>query len=197
LDKRDFEVDFEDHHVTKLLRVAESQDRQFSLVWTYLCHGLRFGEAVGEKVLPGLQVQDFYWNEGLVKFQGKGFDSGKADLVFQPVHPALLDATQRFKNRDNGKLFSIPPRTLRYYFKRHCKKAGIPGWEEAHPHRLRHWFANAIRPYARDEFEVMGMLRHSKKGLQRIFGATIVYMSTPVSRRRELTLKALEPILGN
>ncbi len=195
LRKREYEVDLEDYQVRNLLRVAEVEGMEYWLCWAYLIHGLRFGEAVGERALPGIHMEDFYWQDGLVKITGKGYQGGLVQKVFQPVHSGVLEATREYRSQNQGKLFTMPPRTFRYHFKRQCKRAEIPGWEESHPHRLRHWFSNAVRPHTRDAFELMDLMRHSKKSLQRVFGATVVYV-VETKRRRELTLKALEPILG-
>lgn len=194
---REFEVDLEDRHVAEILRIAKADSPRDFLIFSYLAHGLRNGEVVGEKRLPGLHAEDYLWQEGTVKVIGKGYEAGRVRTHLQPVHPVILERTRDYLNgRVSGKLFQVSARTVRWMTKKYSRMAGVGGWEEVHPHRIRHWAANAIRPHARDEFEVMGFLRHSKKSLQRIFGTTVEYMNLPVPRRRELTLMALNKVLA-
>jgi len=53
-----------------------------------------------------------------------------------------------------------------------------------------------VGPLCKDPFETMGMMRHSKKALRKIFGSTPLYVRDPsLPRRRELTFQVVARVL--
>ncbi len=204
------EVDLTTPDVREMLDLAEKTGLVDYCLLGFMAIGLREAEVTGsddpripgERRLPGLRVEDLKRDSVLV--HGKGYTVKDYDgtvrqdatkIVLYPVPGELMDPAKALaRDAGHGRLVPLGTRTARRIVRRYARLAGVEEWRLVHPHRLRHWFEEAVRPVAKDPFELADMMRHSKKGVGVSSAGGFYARTISTSRRREILLEAVKPL---
>lgn len=144
--------------VSLMLRLALDQGGERDwLLLSLMRYGLRVGEIVGWRGLPGIRTEDLRENGIWVK--GKGYTAGIVQDRLVPLKQELLSRLKLFAPR-TGLLFPISEVWVEQITKRYAKLAGIEDWERVGPHRLRAFFATDAKEKGIDAFTIRDLMRH-------------------------------------
>ena len=130
-------------------------------------YGLRCGEIVGWRGLPGIRIEDI--REDGIWVKGKGYARGIVQdrLVVLPVevikrircHVAQT-LVGHLDDKHEDKVFPISAVRAEQIVKRYAREAGIDDWEMVGPHRLRAFFATDAKDKGLDAFTIRDLMRH-------------------------------------
>lgn len=127
-------------------------------------YGLRCGEIVGWRGLPGIRVGDVRSDGVWVK--GKGYARGIVQDRLVPLPKQLIKHLQQYSRQaadgvnSDRKIFSISEVWAEEIVKRYAKQAGIDDWMGVGPHRLRAYFATDAKDKGYDAFTIRDLMRH-------------------------------------
>ena len=154
----------EDQVRAMLQKAKETSQRDHLLLSLMVNCGFRRAELVGgddgrvpeQKRLPGIRIENL--RDGGVYILGKKAD--REVLVPIPL-PLLTEIHQYIGKRTTGPLFDYSTDGVRKVCLKYAKAAGIPDWERAHPHRLRHFFITRVaKQTGRDPWKTRDLARH-------------------------------------
>ena len=152
-----------------MLELAKESPRDHLLL-TLMRWGLRCGEIVGWRGLPGLRWEDV--RAGSLWIKGKGFRKGSAEPFSHydpnqyavPMPLEVMEELRRygdtFKHSAVDKVFSISEVWAEQLVKRYARLAGIEDWQRVGPHRLRAFFATDAKDREVDGFMIRDLMRH-------------------------------------
>jgi integrase len=153
--------------VTRMIQLAkESRERDYLLL-QLMRYGLRCGEIVGWRGLPGIRSVDIR-NEG-IWVKGKGYARGivqdrlvpmPRELILQLRRYASQTLIERSDNNLQEKLFPLSEVRAEQIVKRYARNAEIDDWERVGPHRLRAYFATDAKDKGLDAFTIRDLMRH-------------------------------------
>ncbi|MBO0888362.1 site-specific integrase [Candidatus Bathyarchaeota archaeon] len=150
-----------------MLDLAEHESERDYLLLLLMRYGLRCGEIVGWRGLPGIRIEDI--REDGIWVKGKGYARGIVQdrLVVLPqnaIRRLRRYLTQtlvtHFENAQEDKVFPISAVRAEQIVKRYAKNAGIDDWERVSPHRLRAFFATDAKDRGLDAFTIRDLMRH-------------------------------------
>jgi integrase len=156
-------------------------------------YGVRCGEVVGWRGLPGIRVQDLRDNGIWIK--GKGYAAGIVQDRLVPMPPDVMELLKTFINmgrrRSEEKLFPITEYWAEQIVKGYAKRAGIEDWERVGPHRLRAFFATDAKDKGQDAFTIRDLMRHKN------ITTTNLYVGQSSPERLAKIVKSLASQEGN
>jgi integrase len=145
-----------------MLELAKARSFRDLLLLLLMRYGVRCGEIVGWRGLPGIRVQDIRDNGIWIK--GKGYAAGIVQDRLVPMPPDVIELLKSFINmgrrRPEDKLFPITEYWAEQIVKGYAKRAGIEDWERVGPHRLRAFFATDAKDKGQDAFTIRDLMRH-------------------------------------
>jgi len=153
--------------VHTMLNQAKHKSERDYLLLLLMRYGLRCGEIVGWRGLPGIRIEDI--REDGIWGKGKGYARGVVQdrLVVMPgdmIRRLRLYVAQtfvaRFRENQEDKVFPISAVRAEQIVKRYAKDAGIDDWERVGPHRLRAFFATDAKDKGLDAFTIRDLMRH-------------------------------------
>lgn len=128
--------------VERILSAAEAVSHRDYLIILLMRWGLRVGEVVGYRGLPGIYKRDLRQNGIWVK--GKGYAAGIVQDALYPIPPnsGVMDRLRAYSAQMavDEKLFDIDGRWAEDLVKRYAQQANIEDWELVTPHRFRAFF---------------------------------------------------------
>jgi integrase len=127
-------------------------------------YGLRCGEIVGWRGLPGIRADDL--REKGIWIKGKGYARGIVQDRLVPI-PARVMAHLRIyasntanKTPPSTKIFPISEVRAEQIVKNYAKLANVEDWQRVGPHRLRAFFATDAKDKGLDAFTIRDLMRH-------------------------------------
>lgn len=153
--------------VARMLEIASRRKKRDHLMLQLMRYGLRCGEIVGWRGLPGIRVGDLR-GEG-VWVKGKGYARGivqdrlvplPSELVRQMQQYAALPTSGQIGFSGDRKIFPISEVRAEKIVKYYARKAGIDDWDRVGPHRLRAFFATDAKDRGLDAFTIRDLMRH-------------------------------------
>lgn len=152
------------NEIKKLLKTINSNnstnaDRDEAIIKTLIFTGLRVSE------LADLSIDNLDFEEGLIKFTGKG---NKERIV--PLHEEVKKAINRWLPENAEDIFNCTVRTIQRVVKKYVKKAGID--KNITPHKLRHTFASLFYHNTKDLKALQDLLGHADISTTQIYTHT-------------------------
>jgi|SRR6266540_4863822 len=153
--------------VGKMLDLAEARKDRDYLLLQLMRYGLRCGEIVGWRGLPGIRIADI--RDDGVWVKGKGYARGIVQDRLVPMPKDLIRELRRYTARtfannfnegEEDKIFPISEVRAEQIVKRYAREAGIDDWERVGPHRLRAFFATDAKDKGLDAFTIRDLMRH-------------------------------------
>ena len=153
--------------VDLMLERAKLANERDHLLLQLMRYGLRCGEIVGWRGLPGIRTGDIR-DQG-IWVKGKGYAGGIVQdrLVPIPRHLtkqlksyAAEQARCRSDRSHPDKIFPISEVWAERIVKKHARDSGIDDWERVGPHRLRAFFATDAKDKGLDAFTIRDLMRH-------------------------------------
>ena len=150
-----------------MLTLAEHESERDHLLLLLMRYGLRCGEIVGWRGLPGIRIEDI--REDGIWIKGKGYERGIVQdrLVVLPQSVIRMlrryltrTLVSRFKDAHEDKVFPISGVRAEQTVKRYARDAGIDDWKRVGPHRLRAYFATDAKDRGLDAFTIRDLMRH-------------------------------------
>ena len=149
-----------------LERARVTNERDFLLL-QLMRYGLRCGEIVGWRGLPGIRAADIR-DQG-IWVKGKGYARGiiqdrlvpmPKDLVRQ-LRSYIADLAPYRSERSNlDRIFPISEVWAERIVKKYAKECKVDDWERVGPHRLRAFFATDAKDKGVDAFTIRDLMRH-------------------------------------
>lgn len=129
-------------------------------------YGLRCGEIVGWRGLPGIRVGDIR-SEG-IWIKGKGYARGIVQDRLVPLPRSLISGLRNYALRSErsygkgiqSKVFPISEVRAEQIVKQYARAAKVEDWERVGPHRLRAYFATDAKDRGLDAFTIRDLMRH-------------------------------------
>ena len=155
------------YQVERMLGLTENESERDHLLLLLMRYGLRCGEIVGWRGLPGIQLEDLRPNGIWVK--GKGYSRGIVQDRLIPMPDYLMRLLRGFisssgrkssPGKSQGKVFPISEVHAERIVKKYARLAGIEDWERVGPHRLRAFFATDAKDKGLDAFTIRDLMRH-------------------------------------
>jgi integrase len=148
--------------VQKMLELAKARSFRDHLLLLLMRYGVRCGEIVGWRGLPGIRVQDIRDNGIWIK--GKGYAAGIVQDRLVPMPPYVIELLNSFiglgRRRPEDKVFPLSEYWAEHIVKGYAKSAGMEDWERVGPHRLRAFFATDAKEKGQDAFTIRDLMRH-------------------------------------
>ncbi len=153
--------------VNTMLNLSRRRSERDFLLLLLMRYGLRCGEIVGWRGLPGIRIEDIRQDGIWVK--GKGYARGIVQdrLVVLPVevikrirYHVARTLIGRLDDKQEDKVFPISAVRAEQIVKRYAREAGIDDWERVGPHRLRAFFATDAKDKGLDAFTIRDLMRH-------------------------------------
>ncbi len=153
--------------VEQMLRLAESRNERDHLLLLLMRYGLRCGEIVGWRGLPGIRLGDLRPDGIWIK--GKGYATGIVQDRLVPIPKNVLQRLARyaaktqladFHEGEEDKVFPISEVRAEQIVKCYAREAGVDDWERVGPHRLRAFFATDAKEQGLDAFTIRDLMRH-------------------------------------
>lgn len=153
--------------VDTMLHLAHERSERDYLLLQLMRYGLRCGEIVGWRGLPGIRANDLR-NEG-IWVKGKGYARGIVQDRLVPMPKELIKQLRRHvsqtlphrsNNDSDDKVFPISEVRAERIVKQYARQAGIDDWERVSPHRLRAYFATDAKDKGLDAFTIRDLMRH-------------------------------------
>ncbi len=145
-----------------MLELAKARSRRDHLLLLLMRYGLRCGEIVGWRGLPGIRVQDV--RDTGIWIKGKGYAAGIVQDRLVPMPPDVMELLKSFvslgRRRPEDKVFPLSEYWAEQIVKGYAKRAGIEDWERVGPHRLRAFFATDAKDKGQDAFTIRDLMRH-------------------------------------
>ena len=146
--------------VSSMLAIAKgNSDRDHTLL-LLMRYGLRCGEIVGWRGLPGIKREDLRENGIWVK--GKGYSSGIVQDRLVPMPREVMGRIRSFASMAplGDRLFTISEVWAEKVVKKCARLAGVEDWQRVGPHRLRAFFATDAKDRGLDAFTIRDLMRH-------------------------------------
>jgi integrase len=152
--------------VNAMLQIARDTKERDYLLLELMRYGLRCGEIVGWRGLPGIRISDIR-NEG-IWVKGKGYSRGIVQDRLVPMPKDVLrhlrgyidSALAGSDDADQQKIFPLSEVRAEQIVKSYAKRAGVDDWEKVGPHRLRAYFATDAKDKGLDAFTIRDLMRH-------------------------------------
>jgi integrase/recombinase XerD len=153
--------------VQTMLRLARQNSERDFLLLQLMRYGLRCGEIVGWRGLPGIRIEDIRQQGVWVK--GKGYARGIVQDRLVPIPREVMQNLQQYAAKtvaakftpgEEDKVFPISEVRAEQIVKRYAREAGIDDWERVGPHRLRAFFATDAKDKGFDAFTIRDLMRH-------------------------------------
>lgn len=150
--------------VDAMIQFARGRSERDYLLLQLMRYGLRCGEIVGWRGLPGIRVGDIR-NDG-IWVKGKGYSRGIVQDRLVPLPKQLVQHLQQYSRiisetgNADAKLFSISEVWAEEIVKGYARRAGIEDWRGVGPHRLRAYFATDAKDKGYDAFTIRDLMRH-------------------------------------
>lgn len=148
--------------VSAMLERARVTSRRDFLLLQLMRYGLRCGEIVGWRGLPGIRVEDI--REQGIWVKGKGYARGIVQDRLVPLPRDLIRQLRSFAAESVGdgldKIFPISEVWAERIVKKYAREAGVDDWERVGPHRLRAFFATDAKDKGLDAFTIRDLMRH-------------------------------------
>ena len=150
--------------VDSMIQLAKESSKRDYLLLQLMRYGLRCGEIVGWRGLPGIRAGDVRTDGIWVK--GKGYSRGIVQDRLVPLPKQLIKHLQQYCRQaseggnSDRKIFSISEVWAEEIVKRYAQKAGIDDWAGVGPHRLRAYFATDAKDKGYDAFTIRDLMRH-------------------------------------
>jgi integrase/recombinase XerD len=149
-----------------MLSLARARRQRDYLLLALMRYGLRCGEIVGWRGLPGIRRPDIR-TEG-IWVKGKGYARGIVQDRLVPLPKEMirelrlytLEDPKRRKASDDDRVFPLSEVRAEQIVKHYAKKAGVDDWERVGPHRLRAYFATDAKDKGLDAFTIRDLMRH-------------------------------------
>lgn len=150
--------------VNSMITLAAQESERDHLLLLLMRYGLRCGEIVGWRGLPGIRKGDI--REKGIWVKGKGYARGIVQDRLVPMPFNLMDHLKRFigntrlQQYNSEKIFPISEVRAEQIVKKYAKMAGIEDWRLVGPHRLRAFFATNAKDKGFDAFTIRDLMRH-------------------------------------
>ena len=153
--------------VARMLELSRAKSERDHLLISLMRYGLRCGEIVGWRGLPGIRIADIR-DEG-IWVKGKGYARGIVQDRLVPLPKGIVRQLRRYASLDDNtdnqgsdelRIFPISEVRAEKIVKAYAKKAGIEDWEKVGPHRLRAFFATDAKDKGLDAFTIRDLMRH-------------------------------------
>jgi integrase len=145
-----------------MLDLAKSRSRRDYILLTLMRYGLRVGEIVGWRGLPGIHPEDL--REQSIWVKGKGYERGIVQDIEYPVPVDLLTLIRQYaqdcRTVQNKKIFPLSEPWTEQIVKWYARQVGVEDWQLVGPHRLRAFFNTDMRSKGIDLGIRTHMMRH-------------------------------------
>lgn len=136
-------------------------ERDFLLL-QLMRYGMRCGEIVGWRGLPGIKISDIR-DQG-IWVKGKGYNRGIVQDRLVPMPKEVIRQLRSYASKrkavDDPKVFPISEVWAEQIVKKYARDAGVDDWERVGPHRLRAFFATDAKDKGLDAFTIRDLMRH-------------------------------------
>ena len=158
--KKDKPKWLEPEEVERILAVAKEDSNERYLMVLLMRYGLRCGEIVGWRGLPGIHKEDLRLKGIWVK--GKGYARGIVQDTLYPLSDDVMIQLRAHAEplQPSAKLFPISEVHAERLVKKYAQVAGVEDWERVGPHRLRAFFNNDMKRKGIDLGLRKDMMRH-------------------------------------
>jgi integrase len=150
--------------VTAILDLAKNHSERDLLLLQLMRYGLRCGEIVGWRGLPGIRTGDL--REKGIWIKGKGYARGIVQDRLVPMPAKIMTHLQIYASRTGDKIpadtkiFPISEVRAEQIVKNYAKLANLEDWQRVGPHRLRAFFATDAKDKGLDAFTIRDLMRH-------------------------------------
>lgn len=148
--------------VNSMIAHAKRENVRDFLLLQLMRYGLRCGEIVGWRGLPGIKSGDIRDHGIWVK--GKGYARGIVQDRLVPIPKEMIRQLRSYASRkmirSDERVFPISEVWAEQIVKRCAKGAGIDDWDRVGPHRLRAFFATDAKDKGLDAFTIRDLMRH-------------------------------------
>ena len=153
--------------VVAMLESARKTNQRDFLLLQLMRYGLRCGEIVGWRGLPGIRVGDIR-DQG-IWVKGKGYSRGIVQDRLVPLPRDMIRELKAYASESTGnlsggndldKIFPISEVWAERIVKRYARDSGVDDWERVGPHRLRAFFATDAKDRGFDAFTIRDLMRH-------------------------------------
>ena len=153
--------------VDMMLERAKMANERDYLLLQLMRYGLRCGEIVGWRGLPGIRADDIR-DQG-IWIKGKGYARGIVQDRLVPMPKDLVRQLRSFivdleRYRSLGgkldRIFPISEVWAERIVKKYARDSGVDDWERVGPHRLRAFFATDAKDKGLDAFTIRDLMRH-------------------------------------
>jgi site-specific recombinase XerD len=151
--------------VEEMAGLAKQKNPRDYLLITLMRYGLRCGEIVGWRGLPGIRVEDIRAEGIWVK--GKGYARGIVQDRLVPMPRTVMSQLRNYalskqitNGESNKKVFPISEVRAEQIVKQYARSARIQDWDRVGPHRLRAYFATDAKDRGFDAFTIRDLMRH-------------------------------------
>ncbi len=147
-----------------MLDLANNRSERDYLLLQLMRYGLRCGEIVGWRGLPGIRFSDL--REKGIWIKGKGYARGIVQDRLIPIPLQIMDRLKRFASKiasgaiADQKVFPISEVRVEQIVKNYARLLKIEDWERVGPHRLRAFFATNAKDKGLDAFTIRDLMRH-------------------------------------
>lgn len=146
--------------VSSMLSVAKGNSDRDYILLLLMRYGLRCGEIVGWRGLPGIKREDL--REKGIWVKGKGYSRGIVQDRLVPMPAEVMNRIRSFASTapPGNKLFTISEVWAEKVVKNCARLAGLEDWQRVGPHRLRAFFATDAKDRGLDAFTIRDLMRH-------------------------------------
>ncbi len=147
-----------------MLDLANNRSERDYLLLQLMRYGLRCGEIVGWRGLPGIRCYDL--RENGIWIKGKGYDRGIVQDRLVPMPLKIMDRLKMFASKvaswkiAEQKIFPISEVRVEQIVKNYARLSKIEDWQRVGPHRLRAFFATNAKDNGLDAFTIRDLMRH-------------------------------------
>lgn len=150
-----------------MLRLAKANSDRDYLLLVLMRYGLRCGEIVGWRGLPGIRIGDL--REKGIWVKGKGYARGIVQDRLVPMPANVMYDLGEYAAKlqkevssagSDGKVFPISEIWAEHIVKKYARLAVVEDWERVGPHRLRAFFATDAKDKGLDAFTIRDIMRH-------------------------------------
>lgn len=153
--------------VAAMIFLAKRKSERDHLLLQLMRYGLRCGEIVGWRGLPGIRMSDI--RDTGIWVKGKGYARGIVQDRLVPLPRDLIRQLRRYavqklvgdiKDSSEDKIFPITEVRAEQIVKQYAREAEIDDWQRVGPHRLRAFFATDAKDKGLDAFTIRDLMRH-------------------------------------
>lgn len=146
--------------VERMFALAKEASVRDYLMMLLMRYGMRCGEIVGWRGLPGIHKEDL--REKGIWVKGKGYKAGIVQDTLYPLNDDVMRQLRAYSVQfmPADKLFDLSEPYVETLVKRYAQLAGVEDWSLVGPHRLRAFYNQDMKEKGIDVSIRRDMMRH-------------------------------------